>query len=324
MNFVLFNILLLVAGLPAAIVFSVGVLACVAPLRLIGKSPNPPKAVIYPFLAVAGAFQVYFWGFWSAFCVTMTLGFTNKPAVTWDWLYWVAAFGWCTSLIGWFAHKEQQTSASAADSEGIRRGSTLYSLVAIGAFLLFAFAPRLMEPPYGWALRLLESAETQGDACLFQESDDRGSMAICFTDVASYSFAEAAASIREGSTDEAREALPKMEEEGIDIDALCLITITSKKLNWGDLPNDTGSLFLGTPGKQMSAIGFYGTGSSPESGVFGVPVNCHVLQEILSAGSVTLAWSSKKGEYSFSFSDESILGFREALGHVVESAKSRN
>jgi hypothetical protein len=160
--------------------------------------------------------------------------------------------------------------------------------------------------------------------CMFQEVDDTGSMATCFTAVAFYSFAEAAASIREGSTGEAREALPEMKKEGIDIDARCSITITSEELNWSDLPNDTRSLSLGTPGKQMSAIGFYGTGSSPEIGIFGVPVNCLVLQEILSAGSVTLTWSSQKGEYSFSFSDESVPGFSQAIGHVVESAKSRN
>lgn len=121
MDFVLFNVSLLVAAFPAVIVFSVGVLACVAPLSLFAKSPNPPKVLTYPFLTLAAGFWVYFWGFWSALCVAITLGFVQKPEVTWDWLYWIAALGWCTSLIGWFAHKERHTSTSIAESQGIQR-----------------------------------------------------------------------------------------------------------------------------------------------------------------------------------------------------------
>ncbi|MCI0722423.1 MAG: hypothetical protein L0338_26160 [Acidobacteria bacterium] len=155
MNFVIFNAVLLIASFPAAFVYSLGGVACLAPLALAGKSQDPSKALLYPVLALSGAFQVYFWGFWSALCVALTLGFTSRPEVTWDWLYWIAAFAWCTSLIGWFAHKEQQTSRSAAESAAIRRGTSFYWLVAIGAFLLFAIVPTLMLPPYGWALRLL-------------------------------------------------------------------------------------------------------------------------------------------------------------------------
>jgi hypothetical protein len=125
------------------------------PFERVYQSPKSPKVLMYPFLALAGAFQIYFWGFWSALCIAIALDFTQKPEVTWDWLYWISAFSWCISLIGWFGHKEQQTSTSAAESRGIHRGTTLYSLVAIGAFVVFAFAPRLMLSPYGWALRLL-------------------------------------------------------------------------------------------------------------------------------------------------------------------------
>lgn len=152
MNFVSFNVLLLAAGFAAVIVFSIGNVACIAPVALFRNSKEPPKAAVYPIFAVAAGFQVYFWGFWAAFCVAITTRFTHKPEVTWDWRYWVAGFSWCTSLIGWLAHKEQMTSESGAEARSTARGTTLYSLVAIVAFLLFSFAPSLMSAVYGWAL----------------------------------------------------------------------------------------------------------------------------------------------------------------------------
>jgi hypothetical protein len=79
-------------------------------------------------------YQIYFWGFWSAFCVTITIRFTQKPEITWDWLYWITGFMECTSVIGWLAHKERQGSRSLAEVRGIQRGTMLYSLIAILAF----------------------------------------------------------------------------------------------------------------------------------------------------------------------------------------------
>lgn len=155
MNFAIFNLMLLVAGFLAVFVFSLGVMACLAPLALFPRAQNLPKAAGYPFVTLAGAFQVYFWGFWAAYCVALTMSFTKKPDVTWNWLYWVTAFGWSISLVGWFAHKERQSSTSAEDARGTERGAVIYSLIALVAFVVFAFAPSLMRVPYGWALRFL-------------------------------------------------------------------------------------------------------------------------------------------------------------------------
>ena len=97
MNFILFNIILLAAGLIAVLIFSFGFMVCLAPMALLAKSEKPPKAFVLPILGIAGIYQMYFWGFWSAFCIAMTISFTQKPEVTWDWLYWIAGFMWCTS-----------------------------------------------------------------------------------------------------------------------------------------------------------------------------------------------------------------------------------
>jgi hypothetical protein len=154
MNFILFNIVLLVAGFPAVFLFSVGLMACMLPMAPFLKSENPPKAVICPIAAIAGAYQIYFWGLWAAFCVAITIRFTQRPEVTWDWLYWICGFMWCGSLIGWLAHKEQQSSATVADARAVQSGTNFYSLVAVAAFLVFAFAPGLAEWPYGWFMNL--------------------------------------------------------------------------------------------------------------------------------------------------------------------------
>jgi hypothetical protein len=83
----------------------------------------------------------------------MTIKFTHKPEVTWNWLYWIMGFIWCTSLIGWLAHKEKQSSQFLEEARGIQRGKTVYSLITIVAFLAFSFFPSLILPPYGWVLK---------------------------------------------------------------------------------------------------------------------------------------------------------------------------
>jgi hypothetical protein len=153
MNFIIFNVILLFGGFLAVLIFSIGLMACIAPMALFAKSDSPPKIVRLSFLGIAGIYQIYFWGFWSAFCVTMTIKFTNKPEVTWDWLYWITGFMWCISVIGWLAHKEKQSSQSFEEARGIQKGTTLYSFIAIIAFLAFSFFPSLILPPYGWALK---------------------------------------------------------------------------------------------------------------------------------------------------------------------------
>jgi len=154
-NYILFNVIIIFAGFIAILIFSIGLMACLAPMALFAKSENPPEAFMLPLMGIAGIYQVYFWGFWSAFCVAVTITFTHKPEVTWDWLYWITGFIDSASLIGWLAHKERQGSQSLKEARRIGKGTTFYFLIAIVAFLVFAFAPSLMLPPYAWALKPL-------------------------------------------------------------------------------------------------------------------------------------------------------------------------
>ena len=155
MNFIIFNGALLVSGFIAILIFSIGLMVLVSPLALFAKSNNPPKMIVFPLMWITGIYQIYFWGLWSAFCVAVALMYTQKPEVTWDWLYWVTGFMWCTSLIGWLAHKERQGSQSFDETQGIQKGTTFYSLIAVVAFIVFAFMPSFIALPYGWALKPL-------------------------------------------------------------------------------------------------------------------------------------------------------------------------
>lgn len=145
MNYILFNVIIIFAGFIAILIFSIGFMACLAPMALFAKSENTPKTIVFLFAGIAGIYQVFFWGFWSAFCVAVTITFTHKPEVTWDWLYWITGFSYSVSLIGWLAHKERQGSQSLKEVRGIKKGTTFYSLIAIIAFLIFAFAPSVLE-----------------------------------------------------------------------------------------------------------------------------------------------------------------------------------
>jgi hypothetical protein len=153
-NFLKFFFLLLVAGFPAIMLFSCGLIAFLAPLAILAKSEKPPAILMIPIIVLAGAFQIYFWGAWSAFCVSVAYRFTSKPEVTWDWFYFVTGFFESMSLIGWFCHKERM-SRSVEDRQSIATGTMWYSLVAIAAYIVFAIWPHLTKVPYGWFLRFI-------------------------------------------------------------------------------------------------------------------------------------------------------------------------
>lgn len=152
MNFITYNLILLGAGFPALFLFSVGVMGILAPLALFSKSGEPPKVVLFPLMGLAGLFQVYFWGLWAAFCVATTYRFTDKPEVTWDWLYFISGFMCFTSLIGWLSHKERQAGGTG---KAFEYGTIFYALIAQVAYIVFAIWPPVMLTPYGWALELL-------------------------------------------------------------------------------------------------------------------------------------------------------------------------
>ena len=155
MNFLVFNITLILSGFVALFCFSIALILLLLPLVIFSRYRNPPKTLVIPLMGFAGCYQVYFWGFWSAFCVAFVIKYTQNGNGTWDWIYWILGFIWCISLIGWLSHKERQMSRSNEEIFSVYKGSTIYSLISIVTFLFFSFAPSYSLTPYGYLLKPL-------------------------------------------------------------------------------------------------------------------------------------------------------------------------
>jgi hypothetical protein len=159
MNFLVFNGLLLISAFISIIVFSIGLFAFLVPTALFFKKKPPSKIFSFPIFVLSAIYQIYFWGLWATFCVTITNIYVSAPDVTLNWLYWICSFLWCISVIGWLFSKEKQKNISAEEMIKLQRGTIFYSFIATIAFLVFAFSPTLMLPSYGWALKLLASQD---------------------------------------------------------------------------------------------------------------------------------------------------------------------
>ncbi len=155
MNYLFFNGLLFISGLLSLFFFSFGVMTFLSQLALLAKSDNPPKMLIFSLRGIAGISQIFFWGLWSAVCVVITIKYAQRSGVTWPWLYWVSGFIWCASPMGWLAYQERSRGQAVNNVQKARKGSTACSLVAIVAFIVFAFSPKLIAPPFGWILKPL-------------------------------------------------------------------------------------------------------------------------------------------------------------------------
>lgn len=155
MDYFIFNGLLLMSAFIALLLFSFGVMTFLSQLAFLAKSDPPSNIRIYPLRGIAGIAQLFFWGLWSALCVVITITYVQRPGVTWQWLYWVTGFMWCTSLMGWLVHKERPSGRSPSDVPNVRKGSTAYASITIVAFIVFAYSPTLIAPPFGWILKPL-------------------------------------------------------------------------------------------------------------------------------------------------------------------------
>lgn len=150
MNFIYYNFTLLISALPAVFLFSIGSAACLAPLLILERKYSPPKILSFLTFLLAGVFQIYFWGLWSAYCVSVTYKYTTRTDVTFDWIYFFVGFFNSSLIIGSLNSKRQNSDYNII-RERIQQSSKYYAVVAWIAFVLFAFRPSLIPPVYGWA-----------------------------------------------------------------------------------------------------------------------------------------------------------------------------
>ncbi len=154
MNFLKFNFMMLLATFAAIFAFSLGIAALLSPLVLVSKARKMATFGSVAVAAIAGAFQLYYWGFWSAVCVAFAVRFMNRPEASVHWLYWIAGFFWASTPLGWFASHEREAVGSKWTTAH-ETGTTVYYMVAVVAFVLFAFIPSAMDALYGWILHAL-------------------------------------------------------------------------------------------------------------------------------------------------------------------------
>ncbi|WP_141239962.1 hypothetical protein [Aliifodinibius salipaludis] len=154
MNFIYFNLLLLISGWIGLYTFSFILMAILSPFKFVNDVRNPPKILSFSLSGIGIIFQIYFWSLWSAYCVAITFEYTTSPT-TWDWLYFICGYGWSYGLIGWLSYKEQLTAFDFEESKQITRGALFYKFVAVASFIIFVFWPNLMDKPFGWVLNIL-------------------------------------------------------------------------------------------------------------------------------------------------------------------------
>ena len=136
-------------------IYGVGVMVCIAPAVFLLDKDKPNWLAAIPIYLLAGVYNLFFWGLWASFCIIVTIVFIQKSSVRFDWIYWISAFLWNNSLIGYLNFKEQQTAQSYDELKSIQTGTAMYGMMSIVAFLIFAFNPEWIKYPYGWFFRIV-------------------------------------------------------------------------------------------------------------------------------------------------------------------------
>ena len=96
----------------------------------------------------AFAAQAYFWAGWAASCASAAASWSVGSPV--PWLYHVVAFTTSYAPIGWFPHKEMAMTRSAHEQRGIQRGTVLYGIITMVAYIVFTINPGLRRAIFGW------------------------------------------------------------------------------------------------------------------------------------------------------------------------------
>lgn len=146
-----FVLRLLVGAFLAPIVLGFVLMPFLGLLALTVRRGNSKLSPLgYPVLALGALAQFYFWGMWAAYCAFLALVRASHPDVTHAWLYYVVAFLFVTTPVGYLMSKELASAGSYREVRGIQSGSVLYSGFAIVAFVAFSVWPGLVAVPYGW------------------------------------------------------------------------------------------------------------------------------------------------------------------------------
>lgn len=91
------------------------------------------------------AIQSYLWILWSSFCVALINFYIENPEVNYKWLYYITGFSFSLGPIGWFYHKERQSSKTIKEAENIEKGTFIYRMICLISFFSFIIWPNLLS-----------------------------------------------------------------------------------------------------------------------------------------------------------------------------------
>jgi hypothetical protein len=145
---------LFVADIICTLAFAVLITALLAPLLLVARKESMALVAAVGILVavVAGASQIYFWGLWAAFCSATAAKYSAMPEISQHWVYYLVAFMACTAPLSYLASQEVAAAQNSAEANNTRRGTAMYGVIAIVAFIAFSVWPNLYSWPYSWAL----------------------------------------------------------------------------------------------------------------------------------------------------------------------------
>jgi hypothetical protein len=143
-----------------------GMNKCVNPVARLIESGKSPIAILLKAIAFVWLLTLYSLGFFVAFCVALTMRFTAKPEVTWDWMYWFAAFTFCAGINRLFCNlwsmreftENEAFELQVYAPEVVRHAQKQIGVAAQFAnvlFIVFVFKPHLALWLYGWPLNLI-------------------------------------------------------------------------------------------------------------------------------------------------------------------------
>lgn len=170
MDFLILNLYLCILCVPALLLLGLGqrwLMSSLASFFVLAmperELENKSMFVRVAVVAVSGFAFLCIAGAWSAFCVAIATNIVNREAVTWDWLYFIVSFVWCTLIllrsINFLTLYQRVTTETLAvwDQAGYTFQTTLViSFIICGlaalAWIVFAIWPGSMLMLYGWAL----------------------------------------------------------------------------------------------------------------------------------------------------------------------------
>jgi hypothetical protein len=148
-----FILRMVIADFVCLFIFGLALMAVLAPFALVSRKASPSRVLVIAMAVTGGAFQVYFWGLWAAFCSATAARYSAMPGVSHHWLYYIAGFMFCSGPLSYIQLKDTQSAQSRDEVSEIDHYTAFYSWIALVAYIVFCIRPASYTWLYSCALR---------------------------------------------------------------------------------------------------------------------------------------------------------------------------